>query len=60
MSEREYQRKKAMIQTSAADYNIKTKALENLELEYRGVNQRKDLLLREIEAGRAELKGGEL
>ena len=60
MSEKEYQRKKAIIQTSSADYELRAKALDNLELEYRGVNQRKDLLLREIEAGQAELKGGEL
>ena len=59
MNQKEYQRKKEMIQTSDADYGIRKQALESLEIEYRGVDRKKDLL-KEISEGQAELRVGEV
>ena len=60
MSNTEYQQKQDAIKASSASSEVRAKALEELELKYKGVDQRNENLLKEIYNGQAELRTGEI
>jgi Holliday junction resolvasome RuvABC ATP-dependent DNA helicase subunit len=60
MSHTEYIKRVEAIKSSAASIERRTQALEQLDIEYNGIDQRNVTILKEINAGSSELRVGEI
>ena len=59
MSLEDYKKKQSAIMSSSATMETRRQALENLEVQFRGVNRRNQQILKSIYESEAEIKGSE-